>query len=444
MAEFKNLKGVNTRLASNDFLKRKMLRVFNYLQTGENLTKSLFQVEKERVRGWSKEIETLNAKIYDAWVKADIDLTRSGYLEDEEAESSYQLEVDRKLDEGEYSFTQTNLPHSSRSKNAGKEGDSSIFNLPSYILPLRLQCPKFSGRMSNKFEFKNFLAQFYNCVSSVSSDKAKLSLLKSYLTGYEAQLISHLSLEEANYEVAIKLLTEEFLDIPLILDEMFKQLLDASPKYDGNFINVKQFLSETRADSSELRTSYKLDFFEEETPGFRIISHIVFAKLPSILQKEFVHKVGTNYPTIKDTFDNYNENIKTLIKTNRKNNFNPERNNAYPSQDKTNNPKAEIKNVSALENFTTKADSIPSCCKICKKEGHPMSRCSTYACAQTRQASCRELNICTLFTSTRHKTKDCLGKRNRLPFKCSLCNLRNHVTPLCDKAEEKKEFSIVH
>ena len=229
----------------------------------------------------------------------------------------YQLEVNRKLDEGEYPLTQTNLPHSSSSKNVGKEGDPSIFN-SCYIPPPRLQCPKFSERMSNKFEFKNFLAQFYNCVSSVSSDKAKLSLLKSYLTGYAAQIISHLTLEEANYEVAIKLLTEEFLDIPLIVDEIFKQLLDAFPKYDANFINVKQFLSETHADLSELRTSYNLDFFEEETPGFRIISHIVFAKLPSILQRELVHKVCTNYPTIKDIFDNYNENIKTLIKTSRK------------------------------------------------------------------------------------------------------------------------------
>ena len=209
MAEFKDLKGVNTLLASRDLLKRKILRVFNYLQTGENLTKSLFQVEKQRVIVWSKEIETLNSKIYDACVKADIDLTRSGYLEDEEVESSYQLEVNRKLDEGEYTFTQTNLSHS-LSKNVGKEGDSSIFNIPSYILPPRLQCPKLSGRMYNKFEFKNFLAQFYNCVSSMSSDKGKLSLLKSYLTGYAAKLLSHLTLEEANYEVAIKLLQKNF------------------------------------------------------------------------------------------------------------------------------------------------------------------------------------------------------------------------------------------
>ena len=71
-----------------------------------------------------------------------------------------------------------------------------------------------------------------------------------------------------------------------------------------------------------------------------------------------------------------------------------------------------------------------------------MSRCSTYASAQTRQARCRELNLCTLCTSTRHKTKDCPGKRNSLPFKCSLCNSRNHVTPLCDKAEEKKNSAL--
>ena len=61
--------------------------------------------------------------------------------------------VNRKLDEGEYSLTQTNLPHSSSSKSAEKEGDWSIFNIPSYILPPRLQCPKFSGGMSYKFEF---------------------------------------------------------------------------------------------------------------------------------------------------------------------------------------------------------------------------------------------------------------------------------------------------
>ena len=153
-----------------------------------------------------------------------------------------------------------------------------------------------------------------------------------------------------------------------------------------------------------------------------------------------MHKVGTYYPTIKDIFDNYNENIKTIIKTSRKNDVNPEKNNAYPSKEK-NNPKAESKNISALENFTTRADRIPTCCKLCKKEDPRISHCATYASAQTRQARCRELNICILCTSTGCKTKDCLGKRNRLPFKCLLCYSRKHVTPLCDKAEEEKNLA---
>ena len=106
----------------------------------------------------------------------------------------------------------------------------------------------------------------------MSSDKAKLSLLKTYLTGYAAQLISHLTLEEANYEVTIKLLTEEFLDIPLIVDEILKQLLDASPKYDANFINVQQFLSEARADLSELRTWYNLDFFWKKHQDLELLA----------------------------------------------------------------------------------------------------------------------------------------------------------------------------
>ena len=56
-----------------------------------------------------------------------------------------------------------------------------------------------------------------------------------------------------------------------------------------------------------------------------------------------MHKVGTDYPTIKDIFDNYNESIKTLIKTSRKNNFNPERNNDYPSKKKTIIPRQRVK-----------------------------------------------------------------------------------------------------
>ena len=125
----------------------------------------------------------------------------------------------------------------------------------------KLQCVKFNGIRAGKFEFKNFLVQFENCVDAVHSKKAKLSLLKSFLAGYASQLVSHLLLEDENFEVAIDLLKKEFLDIPFIMDVIFKQLLGSSPKYDPEFVNIKSFLSEIKADLCELKTSYNLDFF---------------------------------------------------------------------------------------------------------------------------------------------------------------------------------------
>ena len=222
------------------------------------------------------------------------------------------------------------------------------------------------------------------------------------------------------------------------MDEIFKQLLDASPKYDANFINVKQFLSETRADLSELRTSYNLDFFEEETPGFRIISHIVFAKLPSILPRDLVHKVGTNYPTIKDIFDNYNENIKTLIKTNRKNNFNPEKNNAYPSKEKNNNPKAESKTSLHWKISPRGRTAFPVAANFAKREGHPMSCSSTYASAQTRQARCRELNICTLCGTI--ASRHLVGRWFRDYHMCRLVFLCFVPRPRCFQIRGKRRW----
>ena len=44
----------------------------------------------------------------------------------------------------------------------------------------KLQGVKFSGIRAGKFEFKNFLVQFENCVDAVHSRKAKLSLLKKF------------------------------------------------------------------------------------------------------------------------------------------------------------------------------------------------------------------------------------------------------------------------
>lgn len=72
---------------------------------------------------------------------------------------------------------------------------------------------------------------------------------------------------------------------------------------------MKQILSKVRTDLSELKVAYNLDFLTEDRPGFKIVSHIEFSKLPSMLQQERVHRLGTNYRTIKDIVETYAKSL---------------------------------------------------------------------------------------------------------------------------------------
>ena len=57
-------------------------------------------------------------------------------------------------------------------------------------------------------------------------------------------LVSHLTLEDENFNVAIDLLNNEFLDVLHIVNEIFKKILTTQLKYDNKFVNVKQYLAE--------------------------------------------------------------------------------------------------------------------------------------------------------------------------------------------------------
>ena len=88
-----------------------------------------------------------------------------------------------------------------------------------------------------------------------------------------------------------------------------------SPKFDPNFANIRKFLSGVNADLSDLKSSFGLDFFKENSPGFELICHMIFSKLPTIFQRELIWKFDSNYPEINQIFDGYNKVLKTLNRT---------------------------------------------------------------------------------------------------------------------------------
>ena len=84
----------------------------------------------------------------------------------------------------------------------------------------KLNCEKFSGHVKNEFNFKHFLLQFDNCVSNVKSFRSKFYFMRSVVIDYAFQLISHLTVNEQNYHVALNILIEDFLDSELMIDEL--------------------------------------------------------------------------------------------------------------------------------------------------------------------------------------------------------------------------------
>ena len=137
------------------------------------------------------------------------------------------------------------------------------------------------GKVLINWSLKNFLLQFNNCVDSSGklSDSSKLAYLRSFLSGYAFKVISHLSISDDNYAVAVTLLKDEFLDVPYIVDSCFLQILSMSSKFDP-FAGVRSYINECRAIVYELK-QYQVNLLDVDSAGCKLLSHIVFSKLPA-------------------------------------------------------------------------------------------------------------------------------------------------------------------
>ena len=286
-------------------------------QTEGNLTKNQFFRLQGTIVHTLDQIQSKNDEIDSACDDNNIDIEdNSERLADFSAERNYLSRIQCQLADIEGSLVGTSEPDLNQSEFNVSLIDTltaAMAKNKSDALKPKLHCPTFSGKASNKLEFKNFLSQFNNCVdaSGTLPGSVKLTYLRSYLTDYALKIISHLTINDSNYDIAINLLKEEFLDEEFITDEFLKQLCNESPKYDPDFNNVRQYLNETRAILYELQ-SYNVDLLLDNTAGSKLASHIVFSKLPNIIKKELVHKVNSNYPSLKDLLENYNDIIKTI------------------------------------------------------------------------------------------------------------------------------------
>ena len=105
------------------------------------------------------------------------------------------------------------------------------------------------------------------------------------------------------------------MDEGKLIDQLFNLILQKSPTYDVEFRGLRLYVAEIKGFLSDLKTSHKVDLLAAESGGYKLVSHIIFAKMPSIIQRALIEKAKSNYPTIDQIFDNIKGVIETNLKT---------------------------------------------------------------------------------------------------------------------------------
>ena len=299
-----------------------------------------------------------------------------------------------------------------------------------------ITCEHFDGGNSDAFAFKFWFSQFENMLASgkTMAGRFKLSALRNHLThtGLAYKIISQLEINDGNYEVAIELLKKEFLDTDKIIDKLLDQVLEKEPKYDPEYTNLRLYVAEIKSMLNDLNKSYNVNLETAGTGGYKLVSKIIYSKLPQAVQRELIKKVASNYPTLDHIFDNIKDIIETLVKTKYKKPepYKLESNKGY-KPNKT-NPESKP----ALENFATgigHGNQFVLHCKFCDQDGHSSYYCNQYKTLEERLERCRFLKLCFRCTSNKHRADSCPGKTSKLYNPCRCCKSKGHIGAMCHK-----------
>ena len=129
--------------------------------------------------------------------------------------------------------------------------------------------------MADKLAYKIFLVQFENCVLGLHDKALKLLIFKNHLRGHALKIVSHLSISADSFDVALEILSGEYLDKAYMVEQIFLTIDAAKPARKNDFSSIRDFMAEMKSLLFELRNPFSLDFLEDDTPGNRYFSHLL-------------------------------------------------------------------------------------------------------------------------------------------------------------------------
>ena len=385
----------------------------------------------------TKLIETGNSKEYDDYQK-----------EHNVIETEYLTELNKfeaKLDE------LTTTPH------AG----NPTTELPRLTLPT-ITLPEFNGDIS---EWPAFWDKF-NGLIHARKDIPKINKF-SYLLGQlkttALLLVSQLAVTEDNYDIAIKLLKDNYEDKDQITTKLVNKLINLKTP-NHNYEDLQLFRITVNSVLESLRLNNDVD------AAAWLLKIIIQNKLNKKTMETLYFKYSKSYFSLQEIDETLLEICKTLCNEEQARKLRPDSSTNVMSQGKRKTafrtPKYQDSRVSdvsvglnkqihreipepipglnTIGSYTTSVNKTPSTssnnkasssgtkpkvyrCVFCSEQ-HNSRYCEKFKGTKQRKERLNQLGKCTLCLSSYHQVRDCRTKLN----KCSLCKEGIHHVVLCE------------
>nr|XP_029727998.1 uncharacterized protein LOC109431839 [Aedes albopictus] len=286
-------------------------------------------------------------------------------------------------------------------------GASQLVRPSPTIVLQQAALPSFDGKYEHWFKFKQM---FRDIVDKCTGDSAatKLHFLDKALIGKAQGAIDPQLIRDNDYDGAWKSLTEQFENLPVLINDTIMKLLNLKPMTTESFQQLKTLIDEVEKSINSLEFhQLKMDKLSEA-----IVTTLISTKLDQDTRKIWESNVKRGkLPVYKD-----------MIVVLRNQQHVLERCESFKSTQKGKNPPTRTAQPAATKTHTAtiqKSEDCQICCEV-----HTVEKCDVFKKLDVkgRFDKAKQLGLCFACLKKGHRTANC--KTNA---KCPKCSRRHHL-----------------
>lgn len=407
------------------------------MQSSGSLTLCKLQKQESLINERINRIFEIEEKISEIYIKYKVSESDEARLKDADETHSFILNSQNAvanceellIDKKQVKVSSNDLTRNELLEALGK------MNNPSSTV---LDCQEFHGSENDKWNFGQWLPQFFSVVKNNPGwdESAKLTYLKSKIKGSAKNVIRSVQQGSEGFKQAITALKHHYLNVKAHKDHLFSKLYNLKPATGPEYSKTEQYIAEVRAILLDLKDNYKCNLLIESSGGYEFVSHLVFSKLPFEVQNALITKVGSQYPTFMQIYDEHMEILYNLNRLKKKKAEMHKDSNSHKIKKFTSSEATPADNFASQATKVVKSDRDQVYhCRFCTADGHANAYCKIYPTHDSRKARCIELGLCSLCTLPNHTADKCYGKNNKLRYPCKRCHSAGHVAAMCDNAK---------